>query len=191
MNRYPILLMVLALSCSSCSTEKKLVIQISKVYGSNRDKVLGGEYVVKNRQYVLDNLPRNFLRGSESLILVEKVRYLREYYDCSIFNDSLRYYYRAKRSGIPKRIDIKEKPLSLPKLAFYIHEKIMSGELDDILKQGEKVHFVHPSSIFVTIVKREGNSFNVSGYDLHEFVPREKRMERDSIKNLIKSRPSN
>ncbi len=160
---------------------------MAKAYEYDEGKVLGGSYVEENRAFVLRNLPPDFLKDFDSLILIEKHRGIEDYYHCAIFSDSLVYFYQAEGLEKPKQIDIKEYPFKSELLAIYIFDKVKNGELPDILRRAENARFsVHPSSIFLTLVKKEGKELIVSGYDLNEFVPKEKQMELDSLKDKIR-----
>jgi hypothetical protein len=189
--KIPLFLILVVFFFGSCSLSRRINKEIRNTYKYNNGKMLGGNYVYNNRKIVLNTIHKDFLRDFDSLILIEKVVYLEDYYDCSIFEDSLTYFFQAKGLAKPKRINLKDSPHFEPKLPLYIFEQIRKGELIGILKQGENVTNVHPTSIFLTIVKRDGNKIDVKGYDLNEFIPREKLMERDSIKREIKRRTSN
>ncbi|MCC5932061.1 MAG: hypothetical protein JJU28_22640 [Cyclobacteriaceae bacterium] len=155
-------------------------------------KMLGGDYVNKNRKAILKKIPKDFLINLDSLILIEKVVYLEKYYNCAVFSDSLRYFFQAQGLENPQLIDLSVNPLHKPKLALYIFNSYRKGEIFDILEESKKTTIMTPSnSVFLTIVKIDHRKINVKGYDLNEFIPKEKLRERDSLIMEIKKRSSN
>jgi hypothetical protein len=183
--KYLILILPIPLLLA-CSFENKLLKEMNNVYQIDSTNFLKSDYVSRNRKFVLKDVGNKILREFDSLIIIESVVYLQDYYSCSVFSDSLEYHYYTRGLNTPKYIDINSNPTYRPILAFYIFDKIKKGELPDILKQGEKVHFTHPSSILITTIKKTKKSYSVKGYNIFEFVPKEKIEERNKMKKEIK-----
>lgn len=184
--------LVISAVFSSCSVSKKIIDQIAIAYQYGEGKVLGGNYVEKKRAFVLKDIPKHFLKDFDSLVIIERYRGIQDYYHCAVFSDSLNYFYQAEGLQDPKRVDVDKYPFKSELSAIHIFNMIKQGELSIILKQAENTRFtVHASSLFLTIIRRDGKNLYVSGYNLHEFVPKERMMELDSMKNEIRQKTSN
>ncbi|MCH7400770.1 hypothetical protein ACFOUP_12380 [Belliella kenyensis] len=164
--------------------------KIKEEYLNDDGKMLGGDYVYKNRKVVLNKVPKTFLREFDSLVLIERVVHLETNYSCAFFGDSM-LYYLAKGLEDPQLIDLEVNTAYNPQLSIYIYEKIKKGELQDILEQSENsTIMVPPMSVFLTFVKRDGKGVSVKGYNLKVFRPLEELIKLDSIKTNIKKRSS-
>jgi hypothetical protein len=172
------IILTIVLFLASCSIEKRLLSTVNEVQEGK------GAYVQNNRKKAFSQLNKDLFKQADNLVIIEDVVYLEKYYSFAIYSDSLVDYFQAKGLEAPKRIDLVREPLAKPKLENYIFKRIKKGDLEDILKQGER-WTSHPSSIIITLVKinRDNkNEFIVKGYDIHKFIPKERLEEKEQIK---------
>ncbi len=167
----------------ACSANMKILRQMETAYQTEYYSISGYDYIHNNRKMVLQDLSKYDLNDVDSLILLE-YQDVQDWslYECSVFTDSLIASYSNSSTSELNKLGLNGK-----NSIKYIFNKIKENKIEDILMESKNPPYRCGGGYYhLSIIRKKGNSVNVSGFVFDYFIPKPKLRVSDSLKNLIR-----